>query len=226
VWKKKSVFFRLLYWKDNLFQHNLDVMHIEKNVMDNILGTILNIKGKTKDNLAARQDLQEIGLRPKLHPFIGDDGKTYMPAACHTMSNEEKTNFLKVIQNLRVPDGYASNVSRCVGLKEHMISGLKSHDCHIIMQRLIPITFCQSLPDNVVRPLVEMSAFFRVICSTNLTQEDMNRLEGDLCVTLCKMEQVFPPGFFTSMVHLVVHLARKCKLGGPVQYRWMYPAER
>jgi hypothetical protein len=47
VWKKKSVFFRLPYWKDNLLRHNLDVMHIEKNGMDNILGTILDIKGKT-----------------------------------------------------------------------------------------------------------------------------------------------------------------------------------
>jgi len=57
VWKKKSIFFRLPYWKDNLLRHNLDVMHIEKNVMDNILGTILDIKGKAKDNLAARLDL-------------------------------------------------------------------------------------------------------------------------------------------------------------------------
>jgi hypothetical protein len=118
VWKKKSVFFRLPYWKDNLLRHNLDVIHIEKNVMDNILGTILDIKGKTKDDLAARQDLQEMGLRPKLHPFINEDSKTYMPAAYHTMSNEEKTNFLKVIQNLRVPDRYASNISQCVRLKE------------------------------------------------------------------------------------------------------------
>jgi len=30
MWKKKSIFFRLSYWKDNLLQHNLDVMHIEK----------------------------------------------------------------------------------------------------------------------------------------------------------------------------------------------------
>jgi hypothetical protein len=128
VWKKKNVFFRLPYWKDNLLRHNLDVIHIEKNVMDNIFGTILDIKEKTKDDLAARQDLQEMGLRPKLHPFTGDDGKTYMPAACHTMSNEEKTNFLKVIRNLKVPDGDASNVSRCVRLKKRTISGLKSHD--------------------------------------------------------------------------------------------------
>jgi len=56
VWKKKSIFFRLSYWKDNLLRHNLDVMHIGKNVTDNILGTILDIKGKTKDDYAVRKD--------------------------------------------------------------------------------------------------------------------------------------------------------------------------
>jgi hypothetical protein len=32
VWKKKSIFFKLSYWKDNLLRHNLDAMHIEKSV--------------------------------------------------------------------------------------------------------------------------------------------------------------------------------------------------
>jgi hypothetical protein len=78
VWKKKSIFFRLPYWKDNLLKHNLDVMHIEKNVMDNILGTLLDIKGKTKDNFEARKDLQEMSLRPTLHPFTRN-GKLICP---------------------------------------------------------------------------------------------------------------------------------------------------
>ncbi|XP_062145091.1 uncharacterized protein LOC133852365 [Alnus glutinosa] len=167
-----------------------------------------------------------MGLRPKLHPFTAANGKTYIPAACHTMSREDKENFLKVLRNVRVPDGYASNISRCVRLKDRTISGLKSHDSHILMQQLLPIALRKSLPDKVVRPLVEISAFFRGICSTKLSQEDMDRLQGDVCITLCKLEQIFPPGFFTSMVHLVVHLVRECRLGGPVQYRWMYPAER
>jgi hypothetical protein len=127
---------------------------------------------------------------------------------------------------VRVPDGYASNISRCVRLKDRTISGLKSHDSHILMQQLLPIALRQSLPDKVVRPLVEICAFFRGICSTKLTQDEMNGLEGDVCITLFKLEQVFPPGFFTSMVHLVVHLVRECRLGGPVQYRWMCPAKR
>jgi hypothetical protein len=49
--KKKSILFRLPYWKDNLLRYNLDMMHIEKNVMNNILDTMLDIKGKTMDNV-------------------------------------------------------------------------------------------------------------------------------------------------------------------------------
>jgi hypothetical protein len=159
-----------------LLRHNLDVMHIEKNVTDNILGTILDLKRKTKDNLAAPLDLKEMGLRPKLHPFTAANGKTYIPATCHTMSREDKENFLKVLRNVRVPDRYASNISRCIQLKDRTISGLKSHDSHILIQQLLPIALRQSLPDKAVRPLVEISAFFRGICSTKLTQDEMDRL--------------------------------------------------
>jgi hypothetical protein len=215
LWKKKSIFFRLPYWKDNLLRHNLDVMHVEKNVMDNILGTMLDIKGKTKDNAQARQDLQEMGLRPKLHPYIGDDGKTYLLPACHTMSNDDKIAFLEVLQDVRVPDGYASNISRCVRLNDRTMSGLKSHDCHVLMQQLLPIALRGSkLPSNVVKVLVDMSTFFRGIYETTLTPEALDRLQDHICITLCHMEQIFPPSFFTSMVHVVVHLVRECRLGG------------
>jgi hypothetical protein len=114
LWKKKSIFFRLPYLKDNLLRHNLDVMHIEKNVMDNILSTLLDIKGKTKDNLKAHKDLQEMDLRPTLHPFTKENLITYMPPACHTMAYEDKSNFFKVLQDVRLSNRYASNIFRCV----------------------------------------------------------------------------------------------------------------
>lgn len=43
-------------------------MHIEKNIFDSIIGTIMNIDGKTKDSLKARLDMQEMGIKPKLQP--------------------------------------------------------------------------------------------------------------------------------------------------------------
>src|SRR3954469_8816365 len=37
---------------------------------------------------------------------------------------------------------------------------------------------------------------------------------------------IFPPSFFDIMVHLPIHLVNEVRLGGPVQFRWMYPTER
>ena len=53
IWKKRSIFFDLPYWENNPLRHNLDVMHIEKNICDNFLGTLLNLEGKSKDNFLA-----------------------------------------------------------------------------------------------------------------------------------------------------------------------------
>ncbi|XP_019082497.1 PREDICTED: uncharacterized protein LOC109125373 [Camelina sativa] len=50
-WHKKSIFWRLPYWKNLLLRHNIDVMHIEKNFFENIMNTALNVAGKTKDNV-------------------------------------------------------------------------------------------------------------------------------------------------------------------------------
>jgi hypothetical protein len=41
----------------NLLCHKLDVMHIEKNVFENIFNTIMDVKGKTKNNIKARLDI-------------------------------------------------------------------------------------------------------------------------------------------------------------------------
>ena len=62
-WKKKSIFFDLEYLRYLRACHNLDVMHIEKNVCESIIGTLLNILGKTKDGLNTHLDLMEMGLR-------------------------------------------------------------------------------------------------------------------------------------------------------------------
>ncbi|XP_058726290.1 uncharacterized protein LOC131597620 [Vicia villosa] len=67
-WNKRSIFFELPYWEFNLLRHNLDFMHIEKNVCDNVLYTFLNDMNKSKDNLNARKDLQEMGIRLDLWP--------------------------------------------------------------------------------------------------------------------------------------------------------------
>ncbi|XP_052119008.1 uncharacterized protein LOC107493943 [Arachis duranensis] len=221
-WKKRSIFFDLPYWENNELRHNLDVMHIEKNVCDNIVFTMLNESGKFKDHLKARKDLQLMGIRYDMWPLEG--GK--YPSAVFTMSNPQKEVFLRTIKNVVFPDGYSSNISRCVDLKQRKLSGLKSHDCHILMEHLLPIALRHVLPTQVSAVLAQLSAFFRLLCSKCIDPRQLPLLQDRVVHTLCHMEMIFPPSFFTVMVHLTVHLVEEARLGGPVHYRWMYPIER
>ena len=123
-------------------------------------------------------------------------------------------------------DRYSSNISHCIKLKECKISGMKSHDNHILMQQLFLIVIRRSLPPEVSRPLIGLSCFFRKICSKVLNVDELGALEKRIAVTLYELERIFPPFFFTVMVHLVMHLANEAKVAGSVHYRWMYLIER
>jgi hypothetical protein len=51
-------------------------------------------------------------------------------------------------------------------------------------------------------------------------------LENEIAVLVCKIETIFPPGWFNAMQHLLVHLPWEGRVGGPMQFRWMYSQER
>ncbi|XP_073133910.1 uncharacterized protein [Henckelia pumila] len=103
MWRKRSIFFSLPYWEFNLIRHNLDPMHIEKNVCDNILGTLLGDSNKSKDNAVARRDLKILGIMRQLWPQIQPDGKEYLPAACYCLSKDEKKNILFGVERHSCP---------------------------------------------------------------------------------------------------------------------------
>jgi hypothetical protein len=57
-----------------MVRHVIDVMHLEKNVCEALVGTLLDIPGKTKDTLNAQMDLEEIKLRKDLHRETLENG--------------------------------------------------------------------------------------------------------------------------------------------------------
>ena len=62
-------------------RHNIDVMHVEKNVSDAILSILIQ-SAKSKDGLKARKDLEDIGIRNHLHTEMRGK-KTYLPPAAY-----------------------------------------------------------------------------------------------------------------------------------------------
>uniref|UniRef100_A0A1U7YJY3 Uncharacterized protein LOC104248805 n=1 Tax=Nicotiana sylvestris TaxID=4096 RepID=A0A1U7YJY3_NICSY len=115
-WTKQSIFWELPYWKHNLLRHNLDVMHIEKNFFDNLFNTVMDDKNKTKDNLKARMDLQEYCRRRELE-LKEVNNRLVKPKASYTYTLDDKQKICDWVRNLKMPDGYASNLSR--GTKVH-----------------------------------------------------------------------------------------------------------
>lgn len=225
-WTKFSIFFNLPYWSKLKLRHNLDVMHIEKNICESILGTLMSIDGKTKDTVKSRQDLEDMNIRKELHLIKRSDGKYVKPAACYVMKKKERQDFCEFLKSIKFPDGYASNISRCVSSSDQKISGLKSHDCHILLQRLLPVGIRGSLNNEVSDVIAELGHFFQRLCCKKLKKSELEKMREDICLILCKLEKIYPPAFFDIMVHLPIHLPNEALIGGPVQFRWMYPIER
>ncbi|WMV07966.1 hypothetical protein MTR67_001351 [Solanum verrucosum] len=184
----------------------------------------MNVKGKTKDTINTRLDLKEMNIRPELHPIQRGE-KVEVPTAYYTLSPEDKHKLCLFLKNLKVPDGFSSNISRCVNLKDHKISRLKSHDCHVLLQHILPLAFRGMLSKEVCEPLIELSILFCVLGAKELRIDDLKHIEAQIPIILCKLEKVFPP-FFDVMVHLPSHLAGEAEIAGPIHYRWMYPIER
>ncbi|KAL0306921.1 UNVERIFIED_CONTAM: hypothetical protein Sradi_6109400 [Sesamum radiatum] len=120
-------------------------MHIEKNVFENIFNTVMDIKGKTKDNLDTRRDLKSICNRLELK--LDERRSNVIPKVVYTLGNEQK-KVCEWIRGLKFPDRYASNLACCVNMMELRMHGMKSYNCHVL-QKLIPIAFRKMLPGHV-----------------------------------------------------------------------------
>ena len=92
------------------------------------------------------------------------------------------------------------------------------------IQKAMIVTYwckiCSLLPwavkdTNVIDIICALSEFFKELYLKELLIEKLHKIGANVVITLCKMEKIFPPSFFTIMVHLLVHLTEEAKLGGP-----------
>ena len=201
-------------------------MHIEKNVFDNIFYTIMDVKGKTKDNPKARANMKNICRHPLLVLVEVSPRKVLKLKASYTLMREQLKDVCEWYKNLKFSDGYISNLARCFNIKDCRFYGLKSHDCHVFMQWLLPLAWRDLLPNSIWSSLTKLSIFFRDICATKLSTDHISSLEASSIEMICKLEKIFSPSFFDSMKHLLIHLSYEARVEGLVQYKWMCPFKR
>ncbi|XP_062076592.1 uncharacterized protein LOC133781568 [Humulus lupulus] len=159
-WRKKSIFYELDYWSSNQLKHNLDVMHVEKNVCDSILGTLLD-NDKSKDTTNAKHDLKNMGVRKSLWIYEDANKRLMKPHAPYVFTFEQRRDFCQFLTGVKLPDGFFSNLKKKVTDNDSNIVGLKSHDCHVIMQRLLAVGVRKFLPESISTTITELCNFFK-----------------------------------------------------------------
>lgn len=225
MWKKKSIFWELPYWQVLEVRNAIDVMHLTKNLCVNLLG-FMDVYGKSKDSLEARQDLQRMKERDNLHPEKTDDGRHYLRPASFTLSKEEKESMFECLNSIKVPSGFSSNIKRIINVPEKKFLHLKSHDCHVLMTQLLPVALRGILPPHVRLAIVKLCAFLNAISQKAINPMELATLQNDVVQCLVSFELVFPPSFFNIMTHLLVHLVKEINILGPVFLHNMFPFER
>lgn len=122
----KSILWKFPYCGKLLIRHNLDIMDIEKNVGDQLIHTIMDIKDEAKDNVSARREVVlRCKRRKQHHPAIdvadGTGDPMPLPIAPYLLNKEQRKVLCEWIQELKFPGGYASNLRRCVDLQEYKL---------------------------------------------------------------------------------------------------------
>ncbi|KAL0455571.1 UNVERIFIED_CONTAM: hypothetical protein Slati_0896300 [Sesamum latifolium] len=117
------------------------------------------------------------------------------------------------VKCLRFPDEYTFNLSRCLDMTKLRLHGMKSHDSHVFMQNLILAAFPEMVPEHVWSTLMEVCLLFQVLCSTTLDIRKVQELQDSVAIIMCNLEKVFPPPFYDSMEHLILHLPYEARVG-------------
>jgi hypothetical protein len=158
IWSRMASLWKLPYWHKLKVRHNLDVMHIVKNICESLIATILNIPRKTKDTIKTRIDLKDLGIKKELQ-FRETGDSCQMPHARYTLFKEQKKAICDFLREVKFPNGFASNISRCLNGDGTKVQGLKTHECHILLQRILPAAMRGFLDKDIYETIAELGTF-------------------------------------------------------------------
>jgi hypothetical protein len=68
------------------------------------------------------------------------------------------------------------------------------------------VMFCGYFKSDLWKMFAKLIYFYRQICAKEVSKVIMQRLEKEIAVLVCKMETIFPPGWFNVTQQLLVHL--------------------
>ena len=141
------------------------------------------------------------------------------------MNPSARGEVLEHLRNVKYPSGYAGTLKHKIK-EDKKFYGLKTHDCHVLLQNVFPIVIRKYVDEDVADVLVDLGTFFKKLCARELKKSIIRQMREDIVMIMCKLETIFPPAFFTIQAHLPLHIPDQVLRTGPVHFTWMFPIER
>ena len=108
----------------------------------------MDVKGKTKNNIKVGLDIALFCNRKNMK-LVCDRSQVTKPRASFVLEKYAQLLVYKWLKSLCFFNGHTSNISRFVNMEECRLYGMKSHDCHVFMQTLIPLAYRDLLPKGI-----------------------------------------------------------------------------
>jgi hypothetical protein len=97
-------------------------------------------------------------------------GKLSRPKDSYYLKPTERKEVLRCLKILKFSNRYAANRKRAVNVGTGNLNGLKSHDYHIFIERLMLVMFRGYFKGNLWKIFVEISYFYRQICAKHVSK--------------------------------------------------------
>ena len=76
------------------------------------------------------------------------------------MDKAQKQALCDFIRSVKSPDGFASNIATHITIDGCNLQGLKAHDCHILLQRILPVAIRGIMHEDLYEALAGLGKFF------------------------------------------------------------------
>jgi hypothetical protein len=126
------------------------------------------------------------------------------------------------MRGIRVPIAFSTNIKNLISMSELKVSGYNTHDCHTMLSLFLTIAIRAVNHPYLKMVITRMCHFFNAISKKVIDVVELDEIHKEMRVTMCQLEIFFPPSFFDTMEHYMIHLADQVFVLDPTYMHHVY----
>jgi hypothetical protein len=142
-----------------------------------------------KNNVNARKDSANLCNRPSMEPKINAKRNPKRMHDPYCLKPVERKEILRWLKKLKFLYCFTSNIKQAVNVNTGKHNWSKSHDYHIIIERLMSVMFRGYFDVDLWKIFIELGYFYRQNGAKQVSKSMMQKLKKEIVVLVWKMKK-------------------------------------